>query len=518
MTERLIEQILKANQVSLARQQQIFNPWELEEVPLFYALQHVSKRIKQAISNQERIVIVGDYDADGICSTAILVDTFQRLNYPVTYYIPNRLTDGYGLSTALVERIAEKGYELIITVDNGVTAQAAISTAESLGLSVIVTDHHSFQTFPSEFLLHPSQFPPRYQGLAGAGVVLQLARVLLKPAIIPAHFILAMVATIGDVMEVFEENRVIIQTGLKFFNTIGYPALEQLLTSKMPITEEDVAFQIVPRLNTIGRLADYAEAYHLVDYLLTSDLTKVKLMAKKIERLNDLRKQLTETGLEIAQHITAYGAFYVISDPNIHEGVAGIIAGKLVEQYRAPVLVLAQNAQGYKGSGRSLAGFNLYEFLLPHQDLFTAFGGHALACGFSLLPDKYPLLLKVLAETTPMVINQTELIAPYELASSEISVHLVQSLASLRPFGPGLLAPTFAINRFSYDEVVLIKNEHLKLINHAEQIEALYFYGQKAYSASLAHRVAQLVGNLALNEFKGQRKVNIIIRSIDFFK
>lgn len=514
----LWQQLIQLNQLTPNRIEQLKQPWEFEDVPLIPALEAVVKRIQTALNNGEKIAIVGDYDADGVCATTILFDTLQRLNASVGYYIPNRLTEGYGLTVDIIQRLQAKDYQLIITVDNGVKAQEALTYAEDQGLDVIVTDHHQCDDFLAfRWLLHPQQFPQRYQGLCGAGLVFELSRVLLRK-IEPYYLVLAMIATIGDVMTVFEENRVIIQAGLKALNQQSFPTIMALLDKKSEVNEMDIGFQVVPKINTLGRLADQANANQMVRYFLCENQVTIMDTAKQINQLNQTRKKLTEQALGLTVAMKQYGLFSVLMSSDIHEGVMGILAGKIMNQQQRPVIIMTTNQTTVKASARSPQGFDLYQFLLPFKSLFTAFGGHAAACGFSLETDKVPEFLRAIQAASENIDFQPEPVASIPLLQNDLSFDLISYLEQLRPFGHGFSYPLFTVKNFHYQDYNLFSKGYLRLKATANEvpIEAISFHSYPKQRVKQLPNPIALTGSLSINEFKGQRKLNIICQIIDF--
>ena len=515
MTFSLTEEIIKLQPLTNSQIDQIFNPWEVESSLDFPALHKVGKRIQAAILNQEKIVVVGDYDADGICATTILVDTFKRLNYEVGYFIPNRLLDGYGLSETIVQQVAAKDYDLIITVDNGVSAEAALNLAKELNITVIVTDHHQLIDLEIDYLLHPSLLPKRYQTLSGAGLTLLLARYLLNMTIVKEHFILAMIATIGDMMPVFEENRVIIIKGLEYLNQDGYLPIDILLNKEKPYLETDIAFSVVPKLNTLGRLSDQAEAYHLVNYLLSKNASEINIIAKQIENLNNQRKTLTNQALSLIDDLENWGSFLVLTSSNLHEGIAGIVAGKIAQEQKLPTIVFSKQDVLYKASARGPEGFDLYQYLSQYQTLFESFGGHKQACGFSINQDNFVLLKDEIQTSTNLKflpIEKNYLALKY----SEIDFSLLAELNKLRPFGTDFLEPDFLIENFTYQQVELLNDLHVKFKTTSSLIDVIYFSGKDDYPRLLRGDSFNLIGSLSINKFRGKETINIIVRELIF--
>ena len=316
----------------------------------------VKKRLLKAFDKNEMVFVCGDYDADGVCSTAMMVGLLKDLKIKCGYYIPNRLVDGYGLSVDLVESAYQKGYSLIITVDNGVKAIDALVKAQAYNIDVIVCDHHIIeQEYNFPYLIHPTLLPLPYQKLCGAGIVLQLIKAFGITE--PKYQILAMTATIGDMVELFDANRLIVKKGLSLLNELGFLPVEALLNQQKIIDEEDIAFRFVPAINTLGRLADQANANVLVEYLLSNDRLTIYNTAKDILALNEQRKKMikhTEHHNDRIYETVNYN-LYISND--YHEGIIGLLANRLMLDKQKPTLVGTDNGDNYKFSGRSIQGF-----------------------------------------------------------------------------------------------------------------------------------------------------------------
>ena len=514
--ERLIAQILQYNQVSDQHVRQILEPYKIEELNVPSFLDEIIERIQLAQTNQEKVVVIGDYDADGICATTILVDTLKRLNIETGFYIPNRLNEGYGLSTEIVTQVFDKGYSLIITVDNGVSAIEALDLAKSLSLDIIVTDHHLIsEEYDFAYLLHPTLLEKRYHTLAGAGVALYLSRCLIKE-IIPLHWVLAMIATIGDMVEVFAENRLIIQKGLQFLNEGDFPVIDKLFDYKSKaIDESDIAYQIVPKINAVGRLADLANANNLVRYLLSDSLEMVADFANQIKEINQKRKTLTQEALTSLNSLKKYGAIHVLIDSELHEGILGLVANQVVSQIKEPVLVVTKSENSYKASGRSPKGFNLHAYLEKIQEYCLNFGGHNQACGLEIASCQLDSFLEALHNNKAdyTLVNDEENIY---INASELSLELVEKFNLLKPFGIGLLVPTIQINNFQVDNCLLIKGKYVKWLsyNGLENIEAISFNTNITYEQIKDIKEIDFIGTLSINQFNGNRKVNIAVEAV----
>ena len=353
-------------------------------------------RILDAKEKGRKVFVGGDYDADGICSTAIMKRLLDRLGIENGYYIPDRFREGYGLKAHTAELAAAKGYSLIITVDNGVKAHEALQKAKELGLEIIVTDHHVIEEpVEADLLVHPDYMEERFRTLSGAGVALQISRTLIGND--ECSNTLAAVAAIGDVMPLWKETRVIVRSGLSNLSRhVPYP-LYALLNAGARADAVSVAFQIVPKLNSLGRMNDISNVNTLVPYLLSENPDTVRRYAAQVNAVNERRKELSEIETEKAKRLCTDEGIQLIYDETFHEGVCGLVAGRLAEELKKPVVVLSKNGDTLKASGRSVEGFDMFDFF-SGSDVYTAFGGHAMAVGFSLREEDWPLFRKQTAE------------------------------------------------------------------------------------------------------------------------
>lgn len=345
------------------------------------------QRIVQAREKHEKVFVGGDYDADGICSTSIMKYTLDALGIQNGYYIPDRLKEGYGLQSSIVSLAHEKGYSLIITVDNGVKCNTQIDLAHSLGMEVIVTDHHVLEEeVHADIVVHPDFMEERYSTLSGAGVALQISRNLLGN--VEKLTALACVAAIGDVMPLWKETRAIVSEGLHLLQQ-GKPAsLCALFQNASVIDTESVAFQVVPKLNAIARMEDSSNVNTLVRFLLQENPYAILKYAAQINAVNEARKSLSRSMVTKATSLLRDEDFLVVYDESFKQGLAGIVAGRLVHTYHKPAVVFAGNGEELVGSARSVEGLNIYDFFSDFEELLH-FGGHAMAAGLTISKDSY---------------------------------------------------------------------------------------------------------------------------------
>ena len=508
----LLAKVLAYYQFDQDKIDQLLNDNDLEAIRDNPAIDKVKKRMIKAHTTNESVFVCGDYDADGICSTAMMVGLLRELKIQCGYYIPNRLTDGYGLSVALVDSVFKKGYKLIITVDNGVKAIDALAKAKSLGIDVIICDHHIIeQQYVFPYLIHPTLLPLAYENLCGAGVVLQLVKAF--DIADPKYQILAMAATIGDMVEMFDANRLIVKQGLSLINKLGFLPIEALLNHELVIDEDVIAFRFVPAINTLGRLADQANANVLVEYLLSNDTATIYNTARDILALNDRRKKMvkhTDHQDEAIFETTNYN-LYISND--YHEGIIGLLANRLMLDKQKPTLVGTDNGDNYKFSGRSIQGFDIHHQLSKYQELFLTFGGHKQACGLSIKKENLDLFIKYLSQEEK-IIDEHVKYPTIKIELGDLSLDNVRSLQVLKPYGTGIKKPLFILDSVDVNDHILLKGKYPKatLKIKDEILEIISF--NKAFMSDDGKRTKPIVGHLSLNAFKGKEKMNFMVEDV----
>lgn len=403
------------------------------------------KRILSARQKREKIFIGGDYDADGICSTAIMKKTLDLLGIENGYYIPDRFKEGYGLAAKTVELAHQKGYDIIMTVDNGVKAQEAIQKAKELGMEIIVTDHHRIEEkVDADIVVHPDYMHERYAYLCGAGVALQISRNLIGEN--DDLTAMAAVAHIGDVMPLWRETRKIVKKGMRILRQGRPRSLYALLYNGAQVNETSIAFQIVPKLNSIGRMNDISNVNTVVRYLLLQNEDSINNGAMQINQVNEMRKKLSASMSEEAAGLCNDDDILIVYKETFHEGICGLAAGKLAEQLKKPVLVFAKNGETWKGSGRSIPGFDLFAFFSDFNEL-SAFGGHEGAVGLSVPQEQFAEFQMHVKEKSgivelPSADRHEKAIL---LEPEEIGFDVIKDLEQLSPYPKEMVKPYFAI-------------------------------------------------------------------------
>lgn len=442
----------------------LIDPHLLKDVDL--AAEIILKKVKE----QKKIRIIGDYDIDGIQSTYILYCALKRIGAEADYVIPHRIRDGYGMNEHLVTQAAEAGIDTILTCDNGISAIDQIHLAKELGMTVVVTDHHEVpyieengvrreKISEADAIVNPKQEACQYpfKKLCGAAVAWKLVQVLYEQAGIPVseadRFIEnAGFATVGDVMDLQGENRVLVKLGLKMLNqtqNIGMKALILQSNRKQgEIRSGDIGFGLGPCLNATGRLETARIALKL---LLCESEAEAAVLAQEAVDLNNSRKLLTEQAVEVAKQMIADGGYendrvFVIFLPDCHESLAGIVAGRIREAYHRPTLVITRGEEGAKGSGRSIEGYSMFEELNKCADLLSSFGGHPMAAGFSLPEENIEAFRRRLNEVCTLTEEelQAKVVIDVPMPIGYITFPLIEQLKLLEPFGKGNDKPVFA--------------------------------------------------------------------------
>lgn len=442
----------------------LIDPHLLKDVDL--AAEIILKKVKE----QKKIRIIGDYDIDGIQSTYILYCALKRIGAEADYVIPHRIRDGYGMNEHLVTQAAEAGIDTILTCDNGISAIDQIHLAKELGMTVVVTDHHEVpyieengvrreKISEADAIVNPKQEACQYpfKKLCGAAVAWKLVQVLYEQAGISVseadRFIEnAGFATVGDVMDLQGENRVLVKLGLKMLNqtqNIGMKALILQSNRKLgEIRSGDIGFGLGPCLNATGRLETARIALKL---LLCESEAEAAVLAQEAVDLNNSRKLLTEQAVEVAKQMIADGGYendrvFVIFLPDCHESLAGIVAGRIREAYHRPTLVITRGEEGAKGSGRSIEGYSMFEELNKCEDLLSSFGGHPMAAGFSLPEENIEAFRRRLNEVCTLTEEelQAKVVIDVPMPIGYITFPLIEQLKLLEPFGKGNDKPVFA--------------------------------------------------------------------------
>lgn len=472
-------------------------------------------RLIEAKNNHEKVFVGGDYDADGICSTAIMKRTLDVFGIENGYYIPDRFKEGYGLNAKTVELAYQKGYSVILTVDNGVKAHDALLKAKQLGMFVIVTDHHEIEEeVEADIVVHPDYMESEFSYLSGAGVALEISRNLIGTGSEFDELVaLCSVALIGDVMPEWKETRKLIKKGISIMKQGRVKSLRSLLPYYSSVDETAIAFNIVPKLNAVGRMNDISNVNTLVPFLLSKDDTVIASYSAQLNTVNEKRKELSEIENRSAEKMIDDSLIQIIYSPTFHEGICGLVAGRLANTYHKPFLVLSKSNTLIKGSGRSVPGFNLFDFLSDF-DQKVAFGGHEQAVGISIKEED----LTVLKEHVSYKLQHQQIHFTQEkkkailLSEDDVSFDTVVDLSKLSPYPRTMIEPLFALK----DVSVIFQKETPKTIRYEIQLKnnVLDAIVYKRKGISTPENVNGFVGKLQINRFRGKISLQMIVEEI----
>lgn len=517
----------------------------------------VSLILEEAVKGS-RICIYGDYDADGITSTTLMLSVLSHITDPgqVDYYIPSRFEEGYGLNKEAIQHIHRQGFDMIITVDCGSVSYDEVEYAKELGLKVLVTDHHNVtDTIADCLVINPKQpgCPYPFKSLAGCGVAFKVAQAIQKRADLPKSVInevldLVAIGTVGDIMPLVDENRTIVKFGMRILNRCQRAGLARLIeaVSLTPgkITSENISYIIVPHLNASGRIEDASIAVELlrcaqapateaesddlderVARLVNQNIQRKKLQQDTFHRCVE---QLKEAGCEAED---ALKDFILIRSEDAHEGIAGIVAGKLKETYYRPAVLVTpsgEEKQYLKGTGRSISGVSLYELLKKNEFMFEKFGGHASACGFLMkeeyLPQLEENLLASMAEITAANpdIFRRQYDIDLDVEVDEMTVDFARELELLAPFGNANPKPLFLLTNVTLEDVRYMGDaeQHMRFFarsHFGKRISCVLFNDAQRYGQSVhVRRPLDLIGTLECQVWQGQERLQFLVDEIKF--
>lgn len=490
-------------------------------------------RITKAMKNKEKVIIYGDYDVDGITSTVVLKSFLDEHGLNVDYKIPNRLNEGYGLNKNAIKEIADKGYNLIITVDCGISGIEEIKYANELGMEVIVTDHHEpLDEIPDAVAVidckrKDNKYP--FKSLAGCGVVFKLIQAIsIKQNYNEKDYLkyldIVCIGTISDIVPLVDENRVIAKLGLKLVEQTRNPGLAYLLNSTgcKFVNSSTVSFGIAPRINACGRMGYEEEALKL---FLTNDVNEAKDITSKLNEFNrerqEIEKRIFNEAIEqIEKNGMEKDPMIVIGSENWHHGVIGIVSSKITELYYKPSILVCFENNIAKGSGRSIAGFDLHEALCDLSDLLLKYGGHEMAIGLSLEKDNFEEFrnrINKIAKDIHIDEFVSIIKIDKEITAKDISIEEVENLKLLEPFGEANKTPLFLYKNLKIDSIrALTEGKHLKLNlkDDAINIGAIGFgIGHLASEYRLGDKV-DVVATLEINNFNDRKEVQLNIKDI----
>ena len=501
--------------------------------------------IEKKLIEGKKIRIIGDYDIDGVCSTYILLKGFHRAagNGQIDYEIPDRIRDGYGINESIIRQAAEDGIDTLVTCDNGIAALKEISIAKQLGMTVVVTDHHEVPVDaygqilpPADAVVDPKQdgetYP--YHEICGAVVAWKLINVIYEDLGIPEHewmelLEFAAIATVGDVMKLQDENRLIVKYGLKKIGSTKNTGLRMLVEKNNldinNLSAYHIGFVIGPCLNAGGRLKSAKVALRM---LLEQDPDRVSGLADELKELNDVRKDMTAKGeteaIEQVERFYMSDKVLVVFLPECHESLAGIIAGRLREHFHKPSFVLTRGEQSAKGSGRSIEAYHMYQGLCEVSDLLVKFGGHPMAAGLSIEESDIDEFRRRLNENAKLTEDDfvpqiwIDVPMPFEYVNEKI----VDELKGLEPFGQGNEKPLFAQKSLTIRNVrVLGKNRNVVKMNLVTNtgypFDGLLFAdGDRFLEEQTGQNTIDMIYYPDVNEYNGTRTLQAIIKNYKF--
>ena len=518
--------------------------------------------IKRKIQENKKIRIIGDYDVDGIISVFILYTALKKCGANVDYEIPDRIKDGYGINENIVKVAYDEGVDTIITCDNGISAIDQIQYAKDLGLTVIVTDHHdvpfieedgvrTFLSSQADAIINPKQIECEYKfkSICGAGVAFKLMEALYEEIGMDKEECYKLIefvaiATVCDVVDLIDENRIFVKNGLEMLNNsknIGINALKKACgLEDKEITAYHLGFVIGPCLNASGRLDSAKKGLEL---LLMEDDEEAEKLAQEIVDLNDARKNMTKEGVDRAINIIDStdinnDKILVVYIPDIHESLAGIVAGRVKEKYNKPTIILTKSEEGVKGSARSIEEYNMFEGLLACKELLDKFGGHPMAVGLSLQEDKVDELRKALnnkCELTDEDLTR-KIMIDSSLPLEYLNLHLIEELNVLEPFGKGNSKPVFGVRDAKITKAILLGKDKnvlkLKLLtNNNITIDAMIFNDLENFESKIIEKYGnEGLDNLynksnnnipmdftfypSINEWNGNKSIQIVVNGI----
>jgi len=520
-TNSLLAKVLSRYQYDEETLLSILNPRLIyHDFSLFEEADIALERIEEAIENEEKICIYGDYDCDGILATTILVQAFIERGVHVGYHIPNRFEDGYGLNVERVKQMAEKGYSLIITVDNGVKAFEAVECANELGVDVIISDHHQFDNdLPDACAIIHTKLSPEYpfKEISGGFVAYKLATAILQKQD-KYLYCLAALTTISDMMPLLDENRSLVKKAITFMQQEKYLSFELLLGNQQTYNTTTMGYTLAPKINSFGRLPELCNPNILVKYFLKNAPRELMMkVAEVATQINTQRQNMTNQQYALARDKINDSFLYFASE-EIHEGLIGLIANKYTREYERPSFVMHYDKKEhiYKGSARSVEGFSLHEFFNANQDQFISCGGHSQAGAFRI-DEKHFDSLYSLIETSLKDLELYSSKSVLLIDENDITVTSIESLSLLEPFGMSNEEPLFLLKNVPIHKIYTLSDgKHLKMdIEYFNtKLFALYFQKGNLYEKYKDVKTLDLIGTLSINVYRNQKSINLMIKDI----
>lgn len=491
----------------------------------------------ETIEKGEKIIIYGDYDVDGVTSVALMIRSLRTITDNVYYYIPSRIDEGYGLNKDAIRKIRDDGFDLLITVDCGTVSFEETKYANRIGLKTIVTDHHNpGDTVASGIVINPKLTDDEYpfKGLAGVGVAYKFICAVKTLIEIPRKTIVDMLelvalGTIADLMPLVDENRTIVKYGIKLMKKSCNPGISKLIDisgiDRKKITATDISFRIAPRINAAGRIKDASIGVRL---LLADNEEEATAIALELDKINEERKDYQNQALiqceKKAANELKKGDFLFIKADECHEGILGIVAGRIKDEFKRPTIIVQKNVDEegnliYKGTGRSRGKIDLYGMLLRNRDCLIKFGGHSAACGFTIEEDKIEELRERLnADIKSMLVEDSSLLdedldVDLTIDPFEIDLKLAYNLRSIEPCGKGNPWPIFKIKNVKIDSWRTVGSSNDHAIFSIGDIRCIYFNFDKSIEKSLLNEEVMtrydVIGHIDANEWNGNANAQI---------
>ena len=469
----------------------------------------IASYLREAILRQEKILIYGDYDCDGIMSTSILMLTLSTANYKPGYYIPSREYDGYGLTKENVDRFYSLGYKIIICVDNGIVLNDVIDYANSLNIDVIILDHHKVNLpLPkAKYIMHPDVDNFGKYNISAGEVSFYFSLFYLN-RFDEYLFSLCVLSTLSDSMPLFDYNRIIVKEGVKIINQNHFVEIFSLLNKeKSEIDEDDLYMQVIPKINAICRLLNDNSRFNIVKYFISKDTKTINKLSYWISSINERRKEIVNN-LDFASIDEKENTVFYLNQEG--EGIGGLIANKLLNKFNKIIYVFSNNEQDssiYKGSVRSPKGFNVTESLKNNSTLLEAFGGHESAAGFTIKKELFKKFKENILEETKDI--KFDLKKKYvNLDLSELTLNYYEIYKELSPFGEGRMKPSFLIEGLNISEISkYVYNKHIIYKLNREATILIFNFDPEILKASFIN----VIGHLSLNEFNNIKSIQFIV-------
>lgn len=519
MRKSLFERLLEFYNITKEEYDYITRDITLDDIPSFLTLPHINEAVelvKNVIKSNKKIIIYGDYDADGIMATSILMKTFAYLNFEANYYIPSRYLDGYGLNLTAAEKIANANYDLVITVDNGISAIEPIKYLKEKGINVIVIDHHQEQdSLPeADYIFHPTI--SNYGKIASSGA---FTTFLFASALLGYYdkylSILASISLITDMMPLLDYNRTFLRYVIKNFKRNEFKNID-LLIEDDDFNEETIGMKLGPKINAVGRLIKDTTVNRVVKYFISEDENEMITYYKWINSINELRKEKTkDIKSDVLDDLLSYGESESISlIKDVEEGLIGLIANSIMNTVKKPTIVFTREEKDptiLKGSARAMNGFDVVEAFTLMKDFALTYGGHALAGGISIREVDFPIFkerFENYAKEHPFIDSITPLFLGIDEVNEE-NYHLINSFS---PFGECWKAPILVLKRIKSDSLMFSRNKMHIISSIGFNTRIVAFFPDKELLAN--NQYIDLYGNLKINSYKGSNFLEFFVKDI----